>query len=59
MEHATPTETAALLAEIDTAMAAYSASIDRGLVLAAEGRQLAATIDAGMADARAELGEWW
>lgn len=59
MENPTPADTAALLVEIDAAMAAYSASIDRGLALAAEGRQLADTIDAGMADARAELGEWW
>jgi hypothetical protein len=49
----------ALLAEIDAAMADYSASIDRGLALAAEMRQLADTIDGGMADARAEFDEWW
>lgn len=59
MDHTTPTDTAALLAEIDAAAAAYSASITRGLALAAEMRQLAATIDAGMADASAEFGEWW
>jgi hypothetical protein len=59
MEHATPTDTAALLAAIDAAAAAYTASIDRGLELAAEMRRLADTIDAGMADARAECGEWW
>ena len=53
------TDTTALLAELDAAMAAYSASIERGLALAAEMRQLADTIDGGMADARAELGEWW
>jgi hypothetical protein len=58
MEHATPTDTAALLAQIDAAAAAYTASIDRGLELAAEMRQLADTIDGGMADARAECGEW-
>lgn len=52
-------DTTAVLAELDAAMAAYSASIDRGLALAAEMRQLADTIDGGMADARAELGEWW
>jgi hypothetical protein len=50
--------TDALLAEIDQAMAAYSASIDRGLALAAEMRQLADGIDGGMADANAELREW-
>lgn len=59
MEHATATDTAALLAEIDTAMAAYTASIDQGLALAAEMRQMADTIDSGMADARAEFDEWW
>jgi len=59
MEHNTATDTAALLAEIDTAMAAYTASIDRGLALAAEMRQMADTIDGGMADARAEFDEWW
>jgi hypothetical protein len=59
MDHTTDTDTAALLAEIDAAAAAYGASIERGLALAAEMRQLADTVDAGMADARAELGEWW
>jgi hypothetical protein len=59
MDHTTPTDTAALLAEIDAAAAAYSASIERGLALAAEMRELAATIDGGMADAAAEFGEWW
>jgi hypothetical protein len=58
MDHAT-TDTAALLAEIDAAMASYSASIDRGLALAAEMQQLADTVDAGMADARSEFNEWW
>jgi hypothetical protein len=57
MDHTT-TDTAALLAEIDAAMEAYGASIERGLALAAEMRQLADMIDGGMADARAELGEW-
>jgi hypothetical protein len=59
MEHNTATDTAALLAEIDTAMAAYTASIDRGLALAAEMYQMADTIDGGLADARAEFDEWW
>jgi hypothetical protein len=58
MDHTAP-DTTALLAEIDAALAAYGASIDRGLALAAEMRQLADTIDTGMADARAEFGEWW
>jgi len=53
------TDTAALLAEIDAAAADYSASIDRGLALAAEMRQLADAVDGGMADARAEFSEWW
>jgi hypothetical protein len=59
MDRTTPTDTAALLAEIDAAAAAYSASIERGLALAAEMRQLADSVDAGMADASAELSEWW
>ena len=58
MEDTTAT-TAVLLAEIDAAVAAYGASIERGLALAAEMRQLADTIDGGMADARAEFNEWW
>jgi len=59
MDNATDTDIAALLAEIDAAMEAYSASIDRGLALAAEMRQMADAVDAGMADASAELSEWW
>jgi hypothetical protein len=51
-------DTAALLGEIDTALAEYSASIDRGLALAAEMLQLADSIDHGLADAKAELMEW-
>ena len=51
--------TDALLLEIDAAMAAYSASIDRGLALASKMRQLADAVDSGMSDARAELDEWW
>jgi hypothetical protein len=50
---------AALLLEIDAAISAYSASIDRGLALAGEMRQLADAVDGGMADARAEFDEWW
>jgi len=49
----------ALLLEIDAAIAAYSASIDRGLALAGEMRQLADAVDGGMADARAEFDKWW
>jgi hypothetical protein len=52
-------DTAALLLEIDAAITAYSASIDRGLSLASEMRQLADAVDGGMADARAEFDEWW
>jgi len=52
-------DTAALLLEIDAAISAYSASIDRGLALAGEMRQLADAVDGGMADARAEFDEWW
>lgn len=52
-------ETRILLAEIDAAIEAYGRSIDRGLALAAEMRQLADSIDAGMGDARAELMEWF
>lgn len=59
MDHTTATDTAALLAEIDAAVEAYGASIERGLALAAEMRQLADAVDAGMADASAELSEWW
>ena len=59
MEHAIPTDIDALLAEIDAAAAAYSASIDRGLALAAEMRQLADTVDTSMADAHAEFNEWF
>jgi hypothetical protein len=53
------TDTATLLSEIDAGMAAYSASIDRGLALASEMRQMADAVDGGMADARAEFDEWW
>jgi len=52
-------DTAALLLEIDAAISAYSASIDRGLALAGEMRQRADAVDGGMADARAEFDEWW
>jgi uncharacterized membrane protein YqiK len=59
MARTTDPETAALLAEIDAAMADYSASIERGLALATEMRQLADTINTGMADAKAEFSEWF
>jgi hypothetical protein len=54
-----PDADAALLLEIDAAITAYSASIDRGLALASEMRQLADAVDSGMSDARAEFDEWW
>jgi hypothetical protein len=47
-----------LIRQLDEAMEAYGRSIDRGLALAAEMRQMADTIDAGMVDATAELQEW-
>ena len=49
----------ALFAEIDAAAEAYGRSIERGLALAAEMRQLADTLDAGLADSQAELMEWF
>jgi hypothetical protein len=52
-------DTDALLLQIDAAMAAYSASISQGLALASEMRQLADTVDGGMADAQVEFDEWW
>ena len=55
----TDANTQALLAEIDAALVAYGASIDRALVLAGKMRQLADAVDAGMADARSEFNEWW
>lgn len=45
----------ALFAEIDAAAEAYSRSIERGFALAAEMRQLADEIDAGMGAGRTEL----
>jgi hypothetical protein len=51
-------DTAELFAEIDTCLEQYGRSIDRGLALAAEMRQMANATDAGLADARAELEEW-
>lgn len=51
--------TEALIREAELALEAYRCSIDRGLALAAEMRQLAGSIDAGLADARAELEEWF
>jgi hypothetical protein len=47
-------DTTAVLAELDAAMAAYSASIDRGLALAAEMRGLATELSA-TATSRAAL----
>ena len=48
-----------LLAGIDAALETYGTSIDRGLALAAEMREFADSIDAGLADGQAELMEWF
>lgn len=48
-----------LLSEIDAALEAYGTSINRGLALAAEMREFADSIDAGLADSQAELMEWF
>lgn len=48
-----------LLADIDAALEAYGRSIDRGLALAAEMRQVADAIDSGLGDAQADLMEWF
>jgi hypothetical protein len=57
--HAMDLDTAELFAEIDACLEQYRHSIDRGLALAAEMRQIADATDAGLADARAELEEWY
>lgn len=49
----------AAIREAELALEAYGRSIDRGLALAAEMRQLADSIDAGLANAKAELEEWF
>ncbi len=54
----TDTDTAALLAEIDEAMAAYAESIEIGLAMSRQLIEMADAIDGGMADAIAELQEW-
>lgn len=48
-----------LYAEIDEALAAYSASIKRGLALSQELIEMADSIENGLADAVAELQEWF
>lgn len=52
-------ETRTLLAEIAAAFEAWNRSAERLEALGAEMRQLADTLDAGLADAEAELQEWF
>jgi hypothetical protein len=52
-------ETRILFAEIDQAVEAWNRSAERLEALAAEMRQLADTLDAGLADSQAELQEWF
>jgi hypothetical protein len=56
---ATEADLDALYAEIDEALAAYRSSIERGLALSRELIELADGIEHGMADAEAELREWF
>ena len=56
---ASQAELDALYAEIDEALAAYSASIKRGLALSQELIEMADSIENGLADAVAELQEWF
>ena len=57
--NASQAEIAALYAEIDDALAAYAASIERGLALSQELIKLADGIENGLADAAAELQKWF
>ena len=57
--NASPAEIEALFAEIDDALAAYSASIERGLALSRQLIEIADATEAGLADAAAELQEWF
>lgn len=56
---ASQAEIDALFAEIDDALAAYSASIERGLALSQELIEMADGIENGLANAMAELQEWF
>lgn len=57
--NASPAEIEALFAEIDDALAAYSASIERGLALSRQLIEIADAAEAELADANAELREWF
>ena len=57
--NASQAEIEALLAELDAAAAAYSASIERGLAMSRALIEMADAADAGLADAAAELQEWF
>lgn len=63
MDDATRTVTEAdldaLLADIDEALDAYRSSIERSLAMSRQLIELADAIDTGMADAEAELREWF
>lgn len=56
---ASQAELDALFAEIDDALASYSASIERGLALSQQLIEMADGIENGLADAIAELQEWF
>ena len=56
---ATEADTAALFAEIDAALDAYRASIERGLALSRQLIDIADAIEDGLADAASELQEWF
>lgn len=57
--NASQAEIDALFAEIDDALAAYTASIERGLALSQQLIEMADGIENGLADAAAELQEWF
>ena len=57
--NASQAEIDALFVEIDDALAAYTASIERGLALSQELIEMADGIENGLADAAAELQEWF
>ena len=57
--NASQAEIDALFVEIDDALAAYTASIERGLALSQQLIEMADGIENGLADAAAELQEWF
>ena len=57
--NASQAEITALYAKIDEALAAYTASIERGLALSQELIEMVDGIENGLADAAAELQEWF